>query len=423
MSGYYDPTRGPTSGNGLSASSPDTNQPSVAGVVRTHQQPDPNAREHPEARRHTEQHLLSHIQYLEMQLAMKCRFIQDYLLKWFWPFQTSEASLDLELVGINTNTHEVVSKDFQVQSQAELRDLRQALKEKSEECDRVRERWQAAIGELSDTKSSKQVFMVDDADMISKWNQLDYRIKNLAKTYLNNLVSPKRLTQKQAALLESVTPLYQEFLSAEGRVHLLFQSLVWMHTTERILLNPAKVWGENISAVFGILRGVCRDSTDDYHSWRAETGNIIQKARGIHNETELCFKDRLHSVVTQFVPKKILSNEEHKEIIRRSVERIVDQAIEIAVIFNRSRCYYRIGRVIHRERFNPVQMEYDEGCNAPQVDLMISPKLIKVGNSKGEDYDKRLLLVKSRVCTLKRDVRDTDEDGKEDDTNDNGNEK
>ncbi|KAI1742897.1 hypothetical protein F4680DRAFT_471797 [Xylaria scruposa] len=425
MSGRYNPARGPASGNGLSANSPYNNQPSVAGVVRVQHRPDPNAGEQSEASQHTEQHLISHIQYLETQLAMKCRFIQGYLRGWFWPFQTSEASLDVELVGINPNTHEVVSKDFKVQSQAELHDLRQALKEKNEECDRIREYWQAAIGELSDIKSSKQVFMVDDAEMISKWNQLHYRIKNFAKTYLSNFVAPIWLTQKQAALLESVNPLYQEFLSAEGRAHLLFQSLIWMYVTERILSKPTKVWGEPISAAFDMLLRVSRESTEDYHSWRAETGGIVQKARGVHNKIELQLKDRLYSIIMQFVSKEAVSDEEHEKIIRLSAGRIIDQAIEIAVIFNQSRCVYRLKRVLHRERFSTKTMEFDEGCDAPQVDLMIFPGLLKIGNSRGEDYDQRLVLVKSRVCTLKQDANEDGEEN-EDDTDQgdgNGNEK
>ncbi|TRX92408.1 hypothetical protein FHL15_006794 [Xylaria flabelliformis] len=430
MSGYYDPTRGPTSGNGLPASSPYMNQPSVAGVVRTHQQPNPNAGEQPEAIRHTQQHLLSYIQHLEMQLAMKCRFIQDYLREWFWPFQTFEASRNLELVGINTDTHEVVSKDFKVQSQAELRDLRQALKEKNEECDRIRERWQAAIGELSDLKSSQQVFMVDDAEMISQWAQLHYSIKKLTTTYLYSHISLKRLTQEQAALLKSVNPMYQEFLSAKGQVHLFFQSLLWMYLTELIFLKPTMVWGSKLSAACDtllevrqskfpiatlfilLLLNVVTESKNDYHSWRAHTGSIIQDARGIDRQTVRHLKNRIHSTIVQFIVEETSSNEEHKQIIHRSVEQIVDKAIEIAVIFNRSRCAYRVRGVLHRERFSPRTMEYDEECDAPQVDLMIFPGLLKYGNSRGEDYDQRLVLVKSRVCTLKQDSEDDGTDEK-----------
>lgn len=278
--------------------------------------------------------------------------------------------------------------------------------------------------------------MVDDAEMVSKWNQLQYAIKNFARTYLYNPISPKCLTQKQGALLESVSPLCKEFLSTEGQVHLLFQSLVWMYITERILMNPTKIWGKTFSGAFDtllkirhsklhpntyvpILLNILIDSKEDYHSWRAQTGGIIQNARGTSNTMARDLKREMYSIIAQFIPKNALADKRHGDIIHRSVERIVDKAIEIAVIFNQSRCLYRLRRVVHRERFSPTAMEYGEECDAPQVDLMISPGLLKFGNSKGEDYDQRLVLVKSHVCTLKRDTEE-EEDGDTDESDGEG---
>ncbi|KAI0864075.1 hypothetical protein F4860DRAFT_501573 [Xylaria cubensis] len=355
-----------------------------------------------------------------MEFSKKCQSIQDYLRRYVWPWQTPEASPGVYPVGIDPNINEVVSKDFVAkayQNQVELRDLRQALNEKMEECDRIREHWQAAIGKLSDLESSKETFMVDDAEMRSLWTQLHYNIKQLTMAYLHSPVSLSELTEEQVSLLKAANPMYQEFLSAKGQVHLFFQSLVWMHLTILIFRSPTIVWGEKISLAFERLLSVSHGSAEDYHRWRAETGGIIHKARGVHNKVEWNVKERLHSNILQFVSKETLSNEKHRGIIHRSVERIVDKAIEIAVFFNKSRCAYKLRKVAHREHFSPRTMEYDEECDAPQVDLMISPGLLKFGNSRGEDYDQRLVLVKSRVCTLKQ---DTNEDGEEDEDDTDG---
>ncbi|KAI0452986.1 hypothetical protein F5B21DRAFT_505715 [Xylaria acuta] len=417
MSGHHDPARNSATGSDSSARPVYNDQSRITGVVRNHQQHYPtNVGEQTEVTQQMDLPPPVHLQYLEMQLARQYRFIQDLLRPRSWPLRVSEINPSINSVGINPNTQEIVPKDFVEQAhrdRAELGDLRQALKEKMEECDKIREHRQAAVGELSDLKSSKQTFMVDDAEMISKWNQLQYGIKNLARTYLHNPISPKRLTQEQGELLELVSPLYQEFLSAEGKVHLLFQSLLWMYITVRILWSPAKVWGGNLSSAFDTLLKLRYDSKEDYHSWRAQTAGIIHNAKGIHNKTAWHLKGRIHSTIVQFIPEEILSDERHGEIIDRSVERIVDKAIEIAVIFNQSRCLYRLRRVIHRERFSPKAMEYDEDCDAPQVDLMISPGLLKFGNSKGEDYDQRLVLAKSHVCTLKQGIEEETDEGED----------
>ncbi|KAI8952992.1 hypothetical protein F4801DRAFT_576974 [Xylaria longipes] len=417
MSGHYNPTSGPATGGDSSARPLYNNQSRAIGVVSIHQHPGPSHGEQSGATQHMEQPPLTHNQHLEMLLQRQYRFIQDHLRRWFWPPQAPGVNSNVQPVSIDSNAQVIVPRDFVAQahrSGLELRDLKKALDEKAAECDRIREHWQAAIGELSDLKSSKQIFMVDDAEMVSKWNQLQYGIKNLARTYLHDPISPKRLAQKQRALLKSVSPLYQEYLSAKGQVHLLFQSLLWMQITESILLKPTNVWGDNLSVAFDILLKVGQKSKEDYHSWRAQTGGIIQDARGTDNQTERQLKSMIYSTIAPFILKETLSDERHGTIIHRSIERIVDKAIDIAVIFNQSRCVYRLRRVIHRERFSPRTMEFDEECNAPQVDLMISPGLLKYGNSKGEDYDQRLVLAKSHVCILKQDAEEETEETESD---------
>ncbi|KAI0442707.1 hypothetical protein F4803DRAFT_575272 [Xylaria telfairii] len=444
MSGHHDPTNVPATGSNRSID-PLYNDPSRAVEdIRIRQQPSPNGGEQPGIARHMEHHPLTRIQYLEMRLGGHYRYIRDYFQRFIWPLPATEVNSDRELLAIDPNTMEIVHKGFIAEAHRnhkELGDLRQvmnknmeecanfrqALKEKIEECDEIRGHWQSAIGELSDLKSSKQVFMVDDAEMISKWNQVQYSIKNLAMIYLRTPISPKHLTQEQEALLRPVSPLYQEFLSTKGQAHLLFQSLVWMHVTEEILWNPTRVWGEPVSGAFRTLLNVgpgklhrnsyrtyflniITESKKDYHTWRAETGGIIQNTRGISNSRTNNLKAGMEWVVVQFISKETLADKRHRDIIRRSVVRIIDKAIEIAVIFNQSRCFYDLRRVVHREPFSPTSMEYNEECDASHVDLMISPGLVKFGNSKGEHYDQRLVLVKSHVCTLKQDTEE-EEDG------------
>ncbi|KAI0906223.1 hypothetical protein F4823DRAFT_631753 [Ustulina deusta] len=348
---------------------------------------------------------------------------------WFGPQQAPQVNPDHQLVSFDPNFAEVVPKDFVTQARqnhaelchikdaldkktkecdqfrehwqtsalklAELRDIEKALNEKIEECDKIREHWQAAVGELSDLKSSKRTFMVDDAEMTAKWKKLQYAIKNLA-IYLCHAISLKQLTKDQEKSLESVTPLYRELLSTEGQVHLLFQSLVWIQITDRILRNPTVVWGANVSAAAKTVFQFGLNPVEDYHAWRAQTAQIIQNGRGISNSQKKSLEITLCSTMAYFIPENTLSTEKQRVIVHRVVE-IIDKAIELAAIFNQSVCDYKIIGVAHGHCFSPTMMEYYDECEAPAVDLMISPALIKHGNSMGKDYDQWLVLAKSYV--------------------------
>ncbi|KAI0430735.1 hypothetical protein F5Y09DRAFT_355700 [Xylaria sp. FL1042] len=286
---------------------------------------------------------------------------------------------------------------------AELRGIKEALNEKIQDCEQIKENWQAAVGELTDLKSSKSRFMVDDAEMTAKWKKLQFAIKNLARSYLGHAIPPEQLTNKQKKLLESFTPFYQVLLSADGQVHLLFQTMVWMQVATRVLGKPTMIWGQTVSNATDEVFKYGPDSLEDYHAWRAETGELIQNKKGISKTQETYLKTEMHSMVVAFIPGATLGNERDAAIIRRAVDAIIDKAIELAVVFNQSRCVYCIEHVIHRRTFESAMMEfYDEECDALNVDFMISPALVKYGNSLGKDYHERLVLAKSLVYSFDR---------------------
>ncbi|RWA13458.1 hypothetical protein EKO27_g1641 [Xylaria grammica] len=333
---------------------------------------------------------------------------------WKRPQRMHQIDPNHTLAPIDPNTHQVVSNDFvasEHQTRTKLRDIKHALDKKTEECDEIREHLQAVVGELNDLKSSKQNFVVDDAEMTAKWKGLQYSIKNLSRAYLYNLIPLNQLTRDQVKLLESVSPLCQQILSTEGQVHLLFQSLIWTLIALDILQRPTTVWRENLSTAVRTVLEVKWNSMEDRHAWRAQTGQIIQGAEGVYDGQKAYLKRGLRNIISQFIPREQLSNDTRELIFRRSTREIIDKAIELAVIFNQSRCEYSVEMVAHGERFESVLMEYSEECEAPRVDLMVSPALIKCGNSQGEHYDRWLVLAKSHVHSFNQ----TPQEGKSED--------
>ncbi|KAI0201631.1 hypothetical protein F4808DRAFT_469312 [Astrocystis sublimbata] len=409
----------------------DGNQARFAQVTQHHQQLGPNNREQSQAYQHAA-HLHWEKQHREHAFNMRLSSMRELVRHWIWSWRAPTSIPCYEPTAIDPATEQVVPRDFVVQfdrDHEELLQAREALDEKdralgevtqalnqmTEECDAIRGHWQAAIGELSDLKSSEQIFMVDDAEMKSIWNQLHYGIKNFARTYLRSTISARHLNWKQKQSFKSISLVYKDLFQAKENVHLLFQALIWKYIADNLLECPSTVWGNKVARAFETLLQLHQNSQEARHHWRAQTGCVIQNAKGTHDKTKRDCTDAISAMVKPFISSEKLSDKKHHDMIQRSVERIVEKAFEIAVIFNQSRCSYRLRKVAHKERFSPRSMEFDEECEAAQVDLMVSPGLLKWGNSKGEDYDLRLVLVKSHVYSLKTAVQEqemTEEESK-----------
>ncbi|KAI0973391.1 hypothetical protein F4678DRAFT_459524 [Xylaria arbuscula] len=400
-----------------------------------------------EPSRHQEQPHPTHVQRLEMEVGIHYNFLQRLFREWFKP-QEPQIHPGQIVHDVNPDSHEVVPKEFVAQAcrdqeeliranhfleeitekcdklgehcraltsqLAKLRGTKEALDEKTDECREIRERWQAAIGELSDLKSSNCAFIVDDSEMTGNWKTLQYTIKNFARLYFRQTIQPQQLSEHQVELLLSISPRYQEFLANEAQVHLLFQSLVWKWIFVNFLKDPTMVWGVDVSKVtkkvFGYIKP--RGPMENYHAWRAQTAQMIQGRNGTNDELKDCCEKELHRFIVQFLPENMLHSERNAEIIDRKVKGIIGKAIDLAVIFNQSRCDYRVRGVHHGHIFSSSTMEYyDEKCNAAKVDLMVSPALLKYGNSRGKGYDQHIVLAKSSVYSFFQDVeQDEDED-------------
>ncbi|KAI1278239.1 hypothetical protein F5Y07DRAFT_397795 [Xylaria sp. FL0933] len=411
------------------------NRDRVPGAQR---EPRPDAAVQIDSSQHQEQSSRGYVRRLETYIWQQSTFIQQILRGWL-PGPATQTHPGHHPLSINPNFQEVVPKGVMAevfQNRAELRRMNEDFAQKIEECDKLRarlqtsdeeltelrgikgvlnkkiqeceqikENWQAAVGELSDLKSSKFHFMVDDAEMIAKWKNLQYSIKNLARSYLCHVLPEEGLSSDQISLLKSVTPYCEVLLDAEGQVHLLFQALVWMKVTKYILWNPTMVWGQTVSEAAQEVFKHGPDSLENYHAWRAETGQIIQEKSGVSETQKTSLKTDMYSMVVGFLPGAMPRTDRDATIIHRSVDAIIDKAIELAVVFNQSRCLYTVKEVTHRQVFESEMMEfYDEECCARKVDFMISPALTKNGNALGKHYHQRLILAKSCVYSYERDT-------------------
>ncbi|KAI1108353.1 hypothetical protein F5Y14DRAFT_457112 [Nemania sp. NC0429] len=312
----------------------------------------------------------------------------------------------------NAQTDELVPKGFTAQAvrtDAELHETKQALGQKIQECDAIKERLQAATEELGHLRTSKQFFRVSDTEVLAKFKQLQYKIENLAKTFLSGIITPEKLEEKKE-LLKSVSPLYREFLNTRGRAHLFFQSLIWRYISPKILEDSTMIWGRNVSHAVKTLLHFQPNSVEEAHAWRAQTGEILQAGAGVSEEAKLSFRNTLHAQIVEFIPSQAMSDRNQVEIVNRSLSSIIDKTFEIAAIKNQSRCRYRCGGLQSNRPFASWLTENVEECDAPQADLIISPVLVRFGSLSGQNPTESIILAKARICCLIPHTREVKEE-------------
>lgn len=322
------------------------------------------------------------------------------VFQWFsgqWETVRRQPKIDFD-----PKTQEIVSKEFVKQADenyAMLYTMGQALKETAEQCDKIRQRWRAVSRELNDLKTSNQSLVVDDAEITAKWKQLQSEIKNLARTPFRGVTFPEGLTSKHEGVLASVDPPSRHFFETMEQTDILFECLLWDYIAATIFSPPTMVWGEEISEAFDTFKANMDEK--GYRIWRAQTAGLLQvKTSSIGTEAELHMKSGLSSLTADCIPEEVFRNTEHADVIRRSVDGIVGQAIELAVIFNRSRCDYRLEPVADRKCFRPEHREHAGELAAHHFDLMISPALVKYGDAGGGKHDQSRLLAESQLYCL-----------------------
>ncbi|KAI1735231.1 hypothetical protein F4680DRAFT_470149 [Xylaria scruposa] len=305
----------------------------------------------------------------------------------------------------NNQRQRIVPQGFVTRAQEqkeEIKRLKKEINEMTDKYDSVVSHWQDALQELEETKSSKTSLTVDDDAMTSKWKQLQFVIKNLSTSFLHGLAtsSINAVTDKDLGRYRRLMPMADIF-PIENEYIYLCQILIWDFITVRILSVPTIVWGRDVydstEKLFAIIRS-CPDrdrvSASDFHAFRAHTGEIIKTATDVDLTVCNSLKDELKVQLRPFTPP------DNAKEVSRQLDNIIDKAVDLAIIFTQSRCYYYIKSNMDRGRehlFDPRIMDNIGDEDGLHVHSIISPILFKYGNSKGENYDERIILAKAAV--------------------------
>ncbi|CAJ2504005.1 Uu.00g113990.m01.CDS01 [Anthostomella pinea] len=307
---------------------------------------------------------------------------------------------------IDARTHVVMPKEEVHKMKERQRDLdatKEALADEKALREELNTSYQAAVDQLMVLRSNKGLgnFVVEDGDMVIQWKNLQFDIRDIAVQHIARPVPDEPLSLDAVQPFKPLSMLYKSFLQSKAYRRHIVQALIWDHLCRDILLVPTKIWGPEISDLAESLsRTVAGESNTeqsatDYHSWRAQTGQIIHNTAGTDEKT---LESAVRNIGRALRP---LVGDGHRQELKDSLKEVVTKAAELASIFSKSRSHYICRDIM--ENFAAVAYDDDlmqdvRQANRPApVRLMLSPALVKYGNSKGKNYDKSIVLAKAVV--------------------------
>ncbi|KAI0467977.1 hypothetical protein F4859DRAFT_524797 [Xylaria cf. heliscus] len=303
----------------------------------------------------------------------------------------------------NPRTHPVVSHSFATRAREahdKIQSLEKEINEKTVAYESVVSLWQDALEELDEVKSSKKSLTIDDDEMASKWKQLQFVARSLSTSYLYGLAT-SHISSVTAEDLDRYLQLMPASVECpdEGTHSYLCQIQIWDFITTRILSVPTIIWGQEVfestEKLFTVIAGPDRNkiSASDFHTFRAQTGEMIKN--GTQVDVAVCdkLKTELKEQLRPFTPP------ENAQEVSRQLDVIIDKAVDLALVFTQSRCFYHVRPMDrrHKRLFDPKTMDNVGYQGSPYAHSVISPIFFKYGNSKGENYGQGLVLAKAAV--------------------------
>jgi hypothetical protein len=281
------------------------------------------------------------------------------------------------------------------------------------------------------------VNFLPDQEISQRWNQLDWKIRQCVDKY----AAPPRSLLKSSSQedlfsgLRQLTPSYSVYLRDKGMCRRLAEAAIWSVLARDVFAKSHQTswmfWAGKFSGTlrsigeFGVFSlcswGRLADKSDPiigddhfkagkddgaFHQWRVHTAAYLsayadQNAERAHAETLVSkMEDMLKYVLMH-------GGREHPRVRLRE---IVIAAIQLDAELSQQRawwyCHYPNTDQQNRYEipFDPAAMKVPSHLeDAPNVAFMISPALVKAGDSRGENYSSCVVIQRSEVvCGLSR---------------------
>ncbi|KAH9907571.1 hypothetical protein F4778DRAFT_777995 [Xylariomycetidae sp. FL2044] len=289
----------------------------------------------------------------------------------------------------------------------ELRKTKKDLSERTKKYHDAYQAWQETTAELERMNPSVTIFEVDDGTMTSNWYSMSYLIRTITTTYFSHTFDPSRIQIQAQESLKVISPLYRNFLSQEGYSEYIFQALIWDCICEMVLQHPTLVFEGGVGRpaaylIESLSKAVNKDPTaqKEYHEWRSRTGDLLDTHFGVEKQRQEQIATRLFNALRPFIPDTCRDSAG----VQRFLSDIAVKATKLARIFAKVRPAYKCMRsqedLVYGMKFDSSWMEAIESRPGCLVSLIVSPALIRWGDSEGEDYDQHEVLASARVLCL-----------------------
>ncbi|KAI8626326.1 hypothetical protein F5Y19DRAFT_478693 [Xylariaceae sp. FL1651] len=292
-----------------------------------------------------------------------------------------EKRLEKRLEELKRNAHELTSK------QAELDEQQLKL----------------ADGDMERFGAVRQSGSNLDSTLEEQFLKLRRHVESFTIDLCDRTIKPSSIPDLVKLAMHQVSGIPHGTILRSGlHARRFIEGFIWHFLCTSILESPFGIWGE--TAAFGeTLTKIQNHPTGTLtrrNYWRAFTGQLLSDMAA-PRRSRLEWHKR---VLTDNL--RPLVKPEHEVGFAQFVGPILDQAVELADSLARSIIYYKVQRQepgANEDMSQPMVEDWMEiveksVAHYEDIDFIVSPALIQLGNSAGERFSKPIVNIKAQVC-------------------------
>ncbi|KAI1299419.1 hypothetical protein F5Y03DRAFT_397621 [Xylaria venustula] len=302
-----------------------------------------------------------------------------------------------------TNLRRVAEKEKREAGQEMLR----VEKEKREAVEKLWESAKDHIKQLTEDIELAGIAQQSAPDLDSilehQFRILRRTIRSFARAYCGRRITLASLPTDLSEVVPYLSGVpASQLLKSHLHARYFVESVIWFTLFIEFLKNPFAIWGNNptIGLVAETIQQNSKIASPSRQLWRTMTGQHLDSSMSPATSKIERLKNLLVSDISPLVKN------EHKDHINNLVAPIVEQTVELARILSQSRTLFAVQRrdpaATKGEplKYKNTWMEIvEKGIRHPgKIDLLVTPALIQLTNSAGDEFSPPRVIVKAEVC-------------------------
>ncbi|RSL47810.1 hypothetical protein CEP54_013211 [Fusarium duplospermum] len=296
-------------------------------------------------------------------------------------------------------------------SELDYRSLQSRNEELEESYAELWKEWKELGEELSDLRANHQPLgQLQDKDLIQSAEQLRYNISNLSLQWPGDRTMRNTPREVQyLPYLQSVTPGYRTLLNDPDRRPQIIEAFIWRVLTGEVFGRFH--WAGEIAPSVGDLGNWLASISEsdpsrssDLRMWTSKTTELLLEALVDQEQEPSGYLERLKRGIVGRVLKVLGVPENSKQGIVRQLHDILDGALELDKEFSQQvaewEWHYAEADCEERLVYDQNLMVLDElpkKKGQRVVKLVVSPALIRRGDTNGKNYDQETIGMKMGV--------------------------